>query len=391
MKIEASKRIKALSGYAFAEIDKKVDELRASGAPVIDFGVGDPKDPTPGNIRNYCKRAIDKRKEYGYPSYIGDQSFRESIVSYCDKRFRISLDADKEVCANSGSKEAVFVFPEAFINPGDYVLVPNPGYPPWERGTLFAEGKVHFMNLTEENGFFPELDKVPKDVVKKAKILWLNYPNNPTTTLATKAFYKEAIDFGQDNNVIICSDEAYIENYFDEKPISILELEREGIVAFHSLSKRSAMTGYRVGWLMGDEKIIDNFKKLKTNVDSGTATFIQDAAGAALADEAHVNAFNKSYKEKASIISKALTSIGMPDSMPKGTIYMWQKLKEGMKSVDFATKLLDPKIALVATPGVAISNEVDGVNPGEGYVRFAMVPTMKEIKEAADRIRKLEL
>jgi LL-diaminopimelate aminotransferase len=175
MKIEASDRIKALSGYAFAEIDKKVGELKKSGAPVIDFGVGDPKDPTPGNIRNYCKRAVDKRKDYGYPSYIGDQSFRDSIAKFCDKRFRISLDVDKEICSTIGSKEAIFNFPEAFVNPGDYVLVPNPGYPPWERGTLFAEGKVHFMNLTEENGFFPELDKVPKDIVKKSKVLWLNF------------------------------------------------------------------------------------------------------------------------------------------------------------------------------------------------------------------------
>jgi LL-diaminopimelate aminotransferase len=151
------------------------------------------------------------------------------------------------------------------------------------------------------------------------------------------------------------------------------------------------MTGYRAGWLMGDERIIDGFKKLKTNMDSGTATFIQDAAGAALADEAHVDAFNADYKKKAEIISSALESIGLPNSMPKGTIYLWQKLKEGLGSLDFATKLLDPKIALVATPGVAISNEVDSVNPGEGYVRFALVPTMQEIKDAADRIRKLSL
>ena len=270
------------------------------------------------------------------------------------------------------------------------MLIPNPGYPPWERGTLFAEGKTHFMNLTEDNGFFPDLSKVPDDVRKKAKILWLNYPNNPTATMATKAFYKEAIDFAQDNGIIICSDEAYVENYFEEKPLSILELEREGIIAFHSLSKRSAMTGFRVGWVMGDERIIEPFKKLKTNIDSGVATFIQDAASVALADETHVKEFNTSYKKKAEIISEALQSIGMPNCMPKSTIYMWQKL-EGISSLDFATKLLDKKLAMVVTPGEAISNEVDGVNPGEGFIRIALVPTMAEIKEAAKRIKSISL
>ena len=389
MKVELSKRIKSLPAYAFAEIDKKVDELKKSGAPVIDFGVGDPKEPTSGVIRNYCKRAIDKRKDYGYPNYVGDIDFRKEIAAYCDDRFRVSLDPEKEICSTLGSKEALFNFPEAFVNPGDYVLIPNPGYPPWERGTLFAEGKPHFMNLTEENNFFPDLSAVPDEVRKKAKILWLNYPNNPTAQVATKEFYKEAIDFAHDNNIIICSDEAYADNYFEEKPISILELDREGIVASHSLSKRSAMTGYRVGWMMGDERIISAFKKLKTNIDSGTATFIQDAAVAALSDKKHVEEFNTLYKSKRNLICNALKEAGFPDCSPKASIYIWQKLKKGMNSLDFAKKLLDKKFSLVVTPGVALSQEVDGVNPGEEYVRFALVPTIKECKEAAERIKKL--
>ncbi len=389
MKVEPSERLRSLSGYAFAEIDKKAAELKKSGADVIDFGVGDPSEPTIGMIRNYCKRAIDKRMNYGYPSYIGDIDFRQEVANYCQRRFGITIDPEKEVSSTIGSKEAIFNFPEAFINPGDIVLIPNPGYPPWERGTIFAEGKCHFMNLTEENNFFPELGSVPDDVRKKAKILWLNYPNNPTAQVSSKEFYKEAIDFAHDNNIILCSDEAYTENYYEEKPMSMLELEKEGVVAFHSLSKRSCMTGYRVGWLMGDENIISVFKKLKTNIDSGTATFIQDAAIAALSDDKHVEEFNKLYKTKRNIIAAALKEAGFEDCTPKGTIYLWQKLKKGMNSVDFATKLLDKKNAIVVTPGTALSKEVNGVNPGGNYARFALTPSIANCKKAAERIRKL--
>ncbi len=387
MKVEPSARLLSLSGYAFAEIDKKVAELKKSGAPVADFGVGDPTEPTIGLIRNYCKRAIDKRKEYGYPSYIGDIDFRQEIATYCRNRFNISLDPEKEITSSIGSKEAIFHFPEAFINPGDYAILPNPGYPPWERGTLFAEGKCHLLNITAENSFYPDLTKVPDDVRKKAKILWINYPNNPTTQMPSKKFYKEAIDFAKDNNIILCSDEAYAENYYEEKPLSVLEMEREGIVAFHSLSKRSCMTGYRVGWLMGDESIVSAFKKLKTNIDSGTATFIQDAAVAALTDDKHVQEFNSLYRKKRDILCKALQDIGLADCTPKGTIYLWQKVPKGMTSVEFATKLLDPKTAIVVTPGPALSKEANGVNPGEGYVRFALVPPLEKVKEAANRLR----
>ncbi|MAG41311.1 MAG: LL-diaminopimelate aminotransferase [Erythrobacteraceae bacterium] len=390
--VDISKRLKSLPAYLFAEIDKKVDELKESGAKVIDFGVGDPKEPTVGLIRNYTKRSIDKRKDSGYPSYIGDKDFRDEVVSYFKKRFSVDLNPETEVCSTLGSKEAVFNFPEAFINPGDYVLIPNPGYPPWEKGTLFAEGKCFFMNLTEENNFFPELDKVPEDIRKKAKILWLNYPNNPTTQVATKEFYEKAVAFAKENDLLICSDEAYVDNYFGEdKPISLLEVAKENVIVFHSLSKRSAMTCYRVGFVAGDKKIVDAFKKLKTNIDTGTATFIQDAAVAALSDENHVEEFNKIYQSKMKIISDALKSIGLPDSTPQGTIYLWQKLKDGMDSVEFATKLLDKKIALVVTPGEALSNEVDGVNPGKNYVRFALVPTINECKEAAKRISDLKI
>jgi LL-diaminopimelate aminotransferase len=254
------------------------------------------------------------------------------------------------------------------------------------RGTLFAEGKVIFLNLLEQNDFLPNLQEIPPEVVKKTKLLWINYPNNPTASIAPKSFLKEVVDFGHDNNIIIASDEAYTELYYDEKPISILEIDRERIVAFHSLSKRSKMTCYRIGWVAGDEDLIAIFRKVKTNIDSGTPTFIQDAAIAALNDEKHVEEARRDYKSKKDIMMKAFKDIGLETRDPAGTIFIWQKCPSGMTSLDFVKKLLQKDIAIVCTPGAWISAKVDGVNPGEGYVRFALVPTLAATKLAAKRL-----
>jgi len=391
MKIEPSDRVKAIGSYAFADVDKEVEKLKKEKVSVIDFGVGDPIDPTPGNIRNYCKRAIDKRKDAGYPSYIGTQDYRETIAKWNKKRFNVDLNPDTEITSSVGAKEAVFNFHEGIVNKGDIVIMPNPGYPPYERGTLFAEGIPYQYPLLKENDFLPDLSKIPKDVAKKAKLMWINYPNNPTGALVTKEKLQEIVDFGKENDIIIGSDECYTELYFDKKPISILELTKEGVFVIQSLSKRSAMTCYRVGWVAGDAKIIDIFKKVKTNIDSGTATFVQDAAAAALLDETHVEKFRVDYKTKRDLIIDALTSIGLEDCSPKSGIYIWQKAPSGMNSVDFAKKFLDKEVAIVTTPGAWISSEVDGVNPGECYIRFALVPTISECKEAAERIKKIKI
>ncbi|MBR9699090.1 aminotransferase class I/II-fold pyridoxal phosphate-dependent enzyme [Candidatus Woesearchaeota archaeon] len=391
MRIEASKRVQSIGSYAFADVDNEVAKLKRHGISPIDFGVGDPKEPTPGIIRNYTKRAIDKKRESGYPSYIGSEDFRQTVSEWNKKRFNIDLDPKTEISSTIGSKEGIFNFAEGFINPGDYAIIPTPGYPPWSRGTLFSEGKSYFVPLTKENEFLPDLDKIPKDIIKKAKILWINYPNNPTSAIASKDFLKKAVDFGHDNNIIIASDEAYSEFYFEEeyRPHSILEISKQGTVAFNSLSKRSFMTTYRVGWLAGDKEIIDIFKKVKTNVDSGTSTFIQDAAIAAYNDESHVKHMREEYKKKRDYMCQALKQAGLEDCTPKATMYIWQKVPEKLSSIEFAKKLLDPKIACVVTPGEWISEEVDGMNPGKGYVRFALVPTIHECKVAAEKIGKL--
>jgi len=390
MKIEASDRVKSIGSYAFADVDNEVAKLTKLGITPIDFGVGDPKEATPGLIRNYTKRAVDKRMSAGYPSYIGDASYRETIAKWTKERFNVSLDADTEVTSTVGAKEGVFNFHEGIVNPSDVVIMPNPGYPPYERGTLFAEGKPYFYPLLQSNGFLPDLEKIPSSVRKKAKLMWINYPNNPTSAMISKEKLKEVIDFGKDNDIIIGSDECYTEIYFGSKPISILELSKEGVFTVQSLSKRSAMTCYRVGWMAGDSAVIDIFKKVKTNIDSGTATFIQDAATAALLDEKHVEEFRASYKKKRDIICDALASIGLEDCTPAATLYIWQKCPNGMSSVDFAKKLLEKDIAIVTTPGAWLSKEVDKVNPGEGYVRFALVPSINECKKAAERVGELK-
>ncbi|MBI2101935.1 aminotransferase class I/II-fold pyridoxal phosphate-dependent enzyme [Candidatus Woesearchaeota archaeon] len=388
MKIQISNRLAGLAGYAFAEVDNEVAKLRKAGITPIDFGVGDPKEATPQAVRSAIKKAVDKRKSSGYPSYTGTDEFRREIARWNKKRFGVSLNYEREITSTIGAKEAVFNFPEAFINPGDYAIMPNPGYPPYDRGTLFAEGKPYFVPLLKENNFLMDLGSIPREIAKKSKILWINYPNNPTGAVAPEEFFKEAIDFGHDNGMIVASDECYTEIYFGKKPHSILEFSKEGVVAVNSLSKRSAMTGYRVGWVAGDENIVAAFRKLKTNIDSGTATFVQDAAIAALRDEKHVEKMRSEYKQKRDILVDALVSVGLEDCSPEATLYLWQKTPKNMDSVAFAKRLLQKDIAVVVTPGEWVSTNFNGINPGRNYIRFAFVPTLEETRKAAERIKR---
>ena len=390
MEITASKRLQSIGAYAFAEVDKEVEKLKALGIAPIDFGVGDPTVPTPEVVRKATQKGIVARKSSGYPSYIGALGFRQAIAEWMQKRFGVSMEPATEISSTIGSKEAVFNFPEGVVNPGDVVIIPTPGYPPYTRGTLFAEGVPYYVPLLPENKFLIDLKSIPDEICKKAKILWINYPNSPSGAVAPLSYLKEVVEFGQRNNIIIASDEAYSEIYFKDPPHSILEVTKEGVIVFNSFSKRSAMTCYRVGWVAGDKRIIDIFKKVKTNVDSGTATFIQDGAVAALSDETHVEKMREEYRIKRDMLVEAFRRIRLPDCTPEATIYLWQKVPNGMTSVDFAKKLLSPEIAIVTTPGAWISDmTANGLNPGEGYVRFALVPSIKNTKEAANRIKKL--
>jgi LL-diaminopimelate aminotransferase len=393
VEVRASRRIESLGVYAFAEVDAAVERLRSRGVDVIDFGVGDPTDPTPALVREAGKEAVDARARSGYPSYVGDAGFRAAAAHWMGRRFGVRLDPAKEVSSTIGSKEAVFHFPFGLLDPGDVAIVPSPGYPPYSRGTLFAGGTPWFYPVCKADGWLPDFKRIPEEVARKARILWVNYPNSPSGALAPLPFYHEAAQWCRGRGIVLASDEAYSEFHFgEERPASALQAGTEGVVSFFSLSKRSYMTGWRVGWVAGDAAAVALFRKVKTNIDSGTPTFIQDAAVAALGDEAHVEAMRREVRARRDVLCAALRGIGLEDCTPAATLYVWQRGPEGMTSAEFAKRLLDPEVALVTTPGAWIGDPLpDGTNPGEGYVRFALVPSLEDTKRAAERLKRLRL
>jgi LL-diaminopimelate aminotransferase len=390
MSIVPSRRVSSIGTYAFAEVDRLVAALKEKGVRPIDFGVGDPTMPTPEVVRRACAEALDTRATAGYPSYIGSAEYRCACSDWMKRRFGVDLDPATSISSTVGSKEAVFHLNEGLVDPGDLVIGPNPGYPPYERGALFAEGEHWAYPILPENGFLPDLDAIPDHVAERAKMLWICYPNSPTGAVAPASFLEKAVAWCRERNILLASDEAYSEIYFtEEPPHSALEFGTEGVIAVFSLSKRSAMTCYRVGWVAGDPDVVGIFRKVKTNIDSGTPTFIQDAAMAALADESHVAGFRDEYKEKRDLMVRAFTKLGLPDCTPPATLYIWQRVPEGETSVDFAKRLLDPEVGIVVTPGPWISSEEGGVNPGEGFIRLALVPGLEDCVEAGERLGRM--
>ncbi len=389
----SSRRLASLGGYAFDEVGQRVEALREKGIEPVDFGVGDPTVPTPDVVRERVKTAVDERAAYGYPAYQGDPAYRAACGAWMHRRFGIDVDPQGAICATIGSKEAVFNVHEALLDPGDVILVPSPGYPPYKRGAHFAEATPWFYPLDREHGFLPDLDAIPAGVLDRAKAIWVCYPNSPTGAVADLAFYERLLAKADEHGWLVLSDEAYSEIYFtSEPPPSILQARQQGVLAFFSMSKRSAMTGWRIGWVAGDPTLVGLFRKLKTNIDSGTPTFIQDAAIAGLEDESHVEAFRASYREKRDVLVGALRSAGLVACTPDATLYVWQKAPEGMSGIDLAGRFLEPDVAAVTTPGEWISDvTADGRNPGAGYVRFALVPPLEDVRRTADRIAALRL
>ena len=388
MDIKFSKLISKAASYPFAEIDKKVASLRDKGVDVIDFGVGDPQSPTPDFVIENLSKCAEKRKSYGYPSYIGDMSYREACVEYMKRDFGVDLDPQTEISSTVGSKEAIFNFPLGFINEGDIVICPTPGYPVYKTGTEFALGTPYLVPLLEKNNFLIDFEAIPEDIAKKTKVIWTNYPNSPSGVEAPLEWLENFAAWAEKYNIIIAADEGcYIDIYFGKRPHSILEVKKEGVITFYSLSKRNNMTGYRVGFVAGDAKIIEGFRKVKTNIDSGTPVFVQDVASIALRDTAHVQKMCEEYKAKRDILNEAFASVGLERSPSESTFYLWQKAPEGMNAVEFAMKLID--LGIVVTPGSLISDEIDGHNPGDKFVRFALVPTMEDVKRAAQLIKKM--
>ncbi len=388
MLIKKAQRIQELPPYLFAEIDKRKNALKARGADIISLGIGDPDLPTPRHIVEQLKISAEKAVNHRYPDYEGLLTFRQAAASWYGKRFGVTLDPDREVVSLIGSKEGIAHMPIAFVDPGDVVLCPDPGYPVYATGTGFCGGIVHRMPLLRRNDFLPDLDAIPADVVKRAKLMWLCYPNNPTSAVASREFFRSAIRFAEKNEIILCHDAAYSEIYFDgQAPISFLEVEgaREVGIEFHSLSKTFNMTGWRIGFAVGNAELIAGLGKVKTNVDSGVFQAVQEAGIAALGEDQSCVAESRAiFQRRRDLALEALAKAGLRAYTPRATFYVWVETPKGFSSADFATKVLE-ETAVVITPGT-------GFGPsGEGYVRFSLTVADDRLAEALQRIEGLSV
>ncbi len=385
---ELSERLKKLPPYLFAEIDEMKRQKEREGVKVIDFGVGDPDIPTPKHIVEAMQKAVEKPENHKYPSYEGMLSFRQAVAEFYRRRKGIQLDPEKQVISLIGSKEGIAHLPLAFVNDGDYVLVPDPGYPVYFASTLLADGVPYKVPLKKEKGFLPDFESIPDEVARKAKILFLNYPNNPTTAVAEKEFIKSAVDFCKDYGIILAHDFAYGEITFDGyRAKSFLEVGDafEVCIEFNSLSKTYNMTGWRIGFAVGNEDILKGLLKVKTNVDSGVFQAVQEAAIAALTGSDECIEQNcKIYQERRDVLIRGLQEIGLNFEKPKATFYVWCEVPEGYTSIEFTKKLLN-EAGILVTPGVGFGEY------GEGFVRFALTRDVKVIEEAIERLKNIDL
>jgi LL-diaminopimelate aminotransferase len=378
-------RMDDLPPYLFARIDEMKENQIKKGVDIIDLGVGDPDLSTPPHIVEALCTAAKDSENHHYPSYAGMPAYRSAVAGWYRRRFDVTLDAGKEVVALMGSKDGIAHIAEAFVNPGDYVLAPSPGYPVYRTGTLFAEGRIHEMPLVRENNFVPVLADIPKKIAKAAKLMYVNYPNNPTAAVAPAGFYKEVVDFAREHNIIVVSDNAYSEISFDGyRAPSFLETPgaMEVGIEMHSLSKTYNMTGWRIGMAVGNAEVIAGLGRVKTNVDSGVFNAVQHAAIAALSGPQEcVKEACSIYQDRRDILIRGLRDLGFDVPSPKATFYVWLPVQDCMT---FVGKLLN-EAGIVATPGVGFGAS------GEGYVRFAITRPVARINEAIGRMRGMQL
>ena len=381
---ETSKRLQDIPPYLFVEIDKKKKQLIREGYDVINFGVGDPDLPTPEHIVKAMEKAVRNPQNYRYPLGRGTLFFRKAISDYYRNNYEAILDPEEEICVLIGSKEGIAHFPLAFLNPGDVALIPEPAYPVYRIGTLLSGATPFFLPLKETNGYLPDFKNIPDEILSNSKIMYLNYPNNPTSAFAPKDFLEEAIAFCKKNNLIILYDAAYSEIYFEKKPVSFLSLPgaKEVGIEFNSLSKTYNMTGWRIGWACGNKNLVSALAKVKENIDSGTFEAIQSAGVEALnGPQECVQEIRNIYRRRRDIFAEGLKKIGWNVSLPEGTFYFWVKSPNGnsMQTVD----VLLEKSKIVATPGT-------GFGPsGEGYIRFSLTIPEKRIEETIKRMEEI--
>jgi len=381
-----SKKIQSLPPYLFLEIDKAKRKARQEGRDIIDVGIGDPDQPTPKYIIEALYQAAQDPATHRYALDQGMPALRGAIASWYKRRFDVILDTATEILPLIGSKEGIAHFPLGYLNPGDYSLVPDPCYPPYRGGTILAGAKPYLMPLRESNCFLPDLKKIPAAVLKKSKIIYINYPNNPTGATAEADFYRKVIEFAKRNKLIVVSDLAYSEMCYDGyKPSSMLELEgaKDVVIEFHSLSKSYNMTGWRAAWACGNPELVAALAKVKSNIDSGIFSAVQLAAIAALeGPDDHLKDMNKIYQERRDILVSGLRGLGWQVNPPKATFYVWVKIPKNESSIKFASMIL-AKANMVVTPGVGFGRY------GEGYIRFALTVPVERIKEGISRLKKI--
>jgi LL-diaminopimelate aminotransferase len=386
MTVEWAKRIKELPPYLFAEIDAKKQEMKASGIDIIDLGIGDPDIPTPPNIINALKKAAEDPSNHRYPSYEGMLSFREAAANWYKERFGVKVDPKTEVVTLIGSKEGIAHTPLAFVDPGDVVLVPDPGYPVYGVAASFAGAVSYRMPLLKRNDFLPDLDAIPEQIRRKARLMFINYPNNPTSAVTEKDFFEEVVDFASKYNILVCHDAAYTEVAFDGfTPPSFLEVDGAGEVGmeFHSLSKTFNMTGWRLGFAAGNKRAISGLGKVKTNIDSGVFQAIQYAGIEGLKNYSFGLADRrKIYEERRNIFCRGLDQVGIKYITPRATFYVWFEVPAGLSSQDFTSRLLTDA-GIVVTPGNGFGEY------GEGYIRVSITIGTERLAEAVERFRNL--
>ena len=387
MKFEKARRIKELPPYLFAEIDRRKRDALAKGVDLIDLGIGDPDIPTPAPIVERLKIAAGTAVNHRYPSSSGLLEFREAVASWYETRFGVKLDPEREVVSLIGSKEGIANMAVAFVEPGELVLSTDPGYPVYQIGTSFSGGRSYSLPLFRENRFLPDLGAIPPEIVRQSKMLWINYPNNPTAAVAGKDFFQRVVDFAHRNRIIVCHDAAYTEIAFDGfRPMSLLQIEgaREVAIEFHSLSKTFNMTGWRIGMAVGNSDLVSGLAQVKSNVDSGVFQAVQEAGVEALrlADEV-VEPSRRVYQERRDILVSGLHAAGFECERPRATFYVWVSVPKGLTSTQLTAKLLD-EAGVVATPGNGFGAA------GEGYIRLTLCLSKDRLKECVERIQQVK-
>jgi len=379
-----SERFENIPPYLFAEIDKKIDEAKAKGLDIISLGVGDPDTPTLPNIVESMHKAIDDPETHNYPPYQGTAAFRKACADWMKNRFKADLNPVNEILALIGSKEGIAHVFFAFVDPGDYTLVPDPAYPVYKNATYLAGGTPYLMPIGPQNKYLPDLDKIPEDIAKKSKLIFLNYPNNPTGAVANIEYFKEVLEFAKKYDILICHDMAYSEMTYDGYVApSFLEIEgaKEHCIEFFSHSKTYNMTGWRMGWAAGGSKLINALGIIKNNIDSGAFKAVQRAGIEAFnSPQSELDSLNALYKKRRDFMVQGLKELGWDIETPKATFYIWLPTPKGMGSVEFANLLLE-KAHIVVPPGNGY-----GTN-GEGFFRIAITLGEDRLKEAIQRMK----